>query len=446
MNSLLASHLSLYSNDVEQSRQSKYVGATSELLARQGYVVNDPDSLVGGSNPITSPKPIIFRRPERMVRPPFAQDGLHVARAITYESENAVQISSSSYASIVGTKELAGEALSFAERVSSTSLVGDAVESPHSSRESHVPDIIDIEDEEKPSGSFELAPDVYDTKGYTEKDAQGSFSSSSRSINERDHPESEEEEATLGATRNAISDCEEGVEPGVKAKARFSQSQPNLQVATQDAPGSFKGEVKGEELVKSDLRLQDDANIIQEEKRRLGIEDNPGDLRDLVGLQVKDLKGLISEEVAAALRHNTDQVNRDVQMQLEVELRNRLAKSGLLPNLIEAIIKQGTDTAPGREERSLPNYTRVPTSQLDRATLLHFNLRFQHDILDPNFWIIFQHLTTEELLPMIDHTRDRRIEAHLERERQEGPRAQTQERQEQNPPMDASPSEHVRTR
>ena len=165
-----------------------------------------------------------------------------------------------------------------------------------------------------------------------------------------------------------------------------------------------------------------------------------------MGLQVKDLKGLISEEVAAALRHNTDQVNRDVQKQLEVELRNRLAKSGLLPNLIEAIIKQGTDTAPGREERSLPNYTRVPTSQLDRATLLHFNLRFQHDILDPNFWIIFQHLTTEDLLPMINHTCDRRIEAHLERERQEGSRAQTQERQEQNPPMDASPSEHVRTR
>ncbi|KAI4686964.1 uncharacterized protein J4E84_005335 [Alternaria hordeiaustralica] len=410
-------------NDVEPIYHSKYVGATSELLARQGYVVNDPYSLVSGSNPITSPKPIIFRRPERMVRPPFVQDGLHVARAITYESDNSGHISSGSYASVVDTKELAGEALSFAERVSSTSLVDDPVESAHSSRESHVPEHIDIEDDEKLSGSFELTPDVYDTRKYTEKDVQGPLSSSSRSINERDRPESEDEEATLGAIRNAISDCEEGVGFGVKAKARFSQSQPNLHVATQDAPGLFKGDVKGEELVDSDLPPQDDANITQEEKRRLGVEDSPGDLRGLVGLQVRDLKGLISEEVAAALRQNTDQVNRDVQKQLEFELRNRLAKSGLLPNLIEAIINQGTDTAPGREERSLPNYTR-------------------HDILDPNFWIIFQHLTTEELLPMFDHTCDRRIEAHLERKRQEGSRAQTQERQEQNPPMDASPSEH----
>ncbi|KAI4627831.1 hypothetical protein J4E80_001965 [Alternaria sp. BMP 0032] len=430
-------------NDVEPIYHSKYVGATSELLARQGYVVNDPYSLVSGSNPITSPKPVIFRRPERMVRPPFAQDGLHVARAITYESDNSGHISSGSYASVVDTKELAGKALSFAERVSSTSLVDDPVESAHSSRESHVPEHIDIEDDEKLSGSFELTPDVYDTRKYTEKDVQGPLSSSSRSINERDRPESEDEEATLGAIRTAISDREEGVGFGVKAKARFSQSQPNLHVATQDAPGLFKGDVKGEELVDSDLPLQDDANITQEEKRRLGVEDSPGDLRDLVGLQVRDLKGLISEEVAAALRQNTDQVNRDVQKQLEFELRNRLAKSGLLPNLIEAIINQGTDTAPGREERSPPNYTRVPTSQLDRATLLHFNLRFQHDILDPNFWIIFQHLTTEELLPMFDHTCDRRIEAHLERKRQEGSRAQTQERQEQNPPMDASPSEHI---
>ncbi|KAI4916813.1 hypothetical protein J4E90_003316 [Alternaria incomplexa] len=61
--------------------------------------------------------------------------------------------------------------------------------------------------------------------------------------------------------------------------------------------------------------------MTQEEERRLKAEENHGDRRALVGLQVKDLKGLISEEVAAALKQNTDQVNRDVQKQLEPELR-----------------------------------------------------------------------------------------------------------------------------
>ena len=203
--------------------------------------------------------------------------------------------------------------------------------------------------------------------------------------------------------------------------------------------------IKEEELTDSDPQLQNDLETTQEEESRLKAEESNGDRRALVGLQVKDLKGLISEEVAAALRQNTDQVNRDVQKQLEPELRGRLAKAGFLPDLIEAIVKQGNETTTEGEDQPLSNYTRVPTSQLDEATLFHFNVRFKHDILDPNFWIIFPHMTRDELVPMFDHTRERHLNAHSEREREERLRAQTQERQEQRPPMDTVQSDSVST-
>jgi len=343
-------------------------------------MVNDPSLLMDRSNSIVGPKPVIFRRPTRMIRPSFAYDGLHVARAITYESENAVHISRSLDGYVVGSNKTSDEAPSCAEGVGNASSNYDPVGSSHSPKESCLPNSIDVEDNEKLPSPFELTADVYDTREYTKEDAQSSLSLSSHSTHERDHFESGEEEATLGAIRNAISDSEDGVRPGIKARTVVPQSRTESFVTTQDLSRPLEEGIKEEELIGSDPQLQDDLEMTQEEERRLKAEENHGDRRALVGLQVKDLKGLISEEVAAALKQNTDQVNRDVQKQLEPELRGRLAKAGFLPDLIEAIVKQGNETTTEGEDQPLSNYIRVPTSQLDEATLFHFNVRFKHDI------------------------------------------------------------------
>jgi hypothetical protein len=147
----------------------------------------------------------------------------------------------------------------------------------------------------------------------------------------------------------------------------------------------------------------------EEENIALEAEKDSEDVLKVLTEQLKDMKRVIADEVAAALRHNTDQVATEVEKRVEVELRNRLAKSGFHPRMIDAVVNSGDGTG-ATEDRSYLSYTRVPYNQVEAETIRHYGLDFKLDVLDPNFWIIFERLRPGETEAMFEHTRRLRAE------------------------------------
>jgi hypothetical protein len=147
----------------------------------------------------------------------------------------------------------------------------------------------------------------------------------------------------------------------------------------------------------------------EEEDVALMAEKDGKDVLRVLTEQLTDMKRVLADEVAAALRHNTDQVATEVEKRVEAELRNRLAKSGFHPRMIDAVVNSGDGTG-ATEDRSYLSYTRVPYNQVEADTIRHYDLDFKLDVLDPNFWIIFERLRPGETEAMFEHTRRLRAE------------------------------------
>ncbi|PVH95033.1 hypothetical protein DM02DRAFT_675778 [Periconia macrospinosa] len=139
------------------------------------------------------------------------------------------------------------------------------------------------------------------------------------------------------------------------------------------------------------------------------------DTKNTVDSEANDLRQVIKEELASALKKNKD----DEQARLEDEMRKRLALFGFQENQIQAMInpeKQHTmpPPPPGMTPNNpmrftqpfhQPTYAKVHKKYLSVETLMYYDIPWQYDRINPDYIILLQEMDRKETDVLFEHTR-----------------------------------------
>jgi hypothetical protein len=365
------------------------------------------DSLLGALNSSARQKPVIFRRPESWT------NNISLNASLSHDEQLSMQFSNPTERikevppkASMNHGETSREDLSYDEHFSATQMRESALvrrhqsANPSTSFDRVTADSENFSEANRISRKYskhedKTIPDIQRQPGMRERPERvSSFSSVSgyprRSVaSEVAHP------SVLGE-QDAVPKAE-GID------MHLSSSTSRIEV-----PGSLPHDAgegtKMEAAEATEQKGEAEAEGGEKEDVTLGAEEDVENVMKVLTKTIADLKGVIADEVAAALRHNTDQVATEVERRVDVELRDRLAKSGFQPRMIDTVVGSGDGTG-ATGNRSHLSCTRIPFNQLEADTLQYYHLEYARDILDPNFWMIFRSLGPDETGPMFEHTR-----------------------------------------
>ena len=180
-------------------------------------------------------------------------------------------------------------------------------------------------------------------------------------------------------------------------------------VALTDSPASI-AELNSSEPkftdVASETRTTDQQDV-QSTSRRVGTATGSS-------FPEQDIKEIVREEIAAALKRNEDEIESQLQSRIEQEMRSRLVQLGFSSSQVDAMLRPGVAANPppmphpsGSSRPQQPTYAKINRQYLDIETLLYYDIPFEIDT-DPDYVIVLREMSQAELDVVFEHTRRRR--------------------------------------
>ena len=130
----------------------------------------------------------------------------------------------------------------------------------------------------------------------------------------------------------------------------------------------------------------------------------------------QDLKQVVKDEIAAALKLNDDEVESRFQKRHEEAMRTKLTHFGFQENQIQAMLHPEQPPPPGFHQTpgttpqnpvriaTQPIFLKIRREHLDVETLHYYDIPYEYDA-DPNYIIVLREMSEKETEILFEHTR-----------------------------------------